>query len=154
MGKKMDSGTGYLSLFKWKVAKIITALQFEIFCRDTLLKYKNFRQRCNNFFMEVVSQLCFAEGTPPSQEVIKKLLSYIIGQSTRGTKMVTKELTVFQDSIDPTPVVRSFLLQHLLQTRLVYMLYTILLGVSDSTAKFQYHTIACIIYDKIKFNEN
>ncbi|CAC5391523.1 RNF213 [Mytilus coruscus] len=84
--------------------------------RETLSKYKNFRKRCNNFFMEVVSQLCFAEGTPPSQEVIKKLLSYIIGQSKKDTKMVTKELTVFQDSIDPSPVVRSFLLQHLLQT--------------------------------------
>ncbi|XP_052083737.1 E3 ubiquitin-protein ligase rnf213-alpha-like [Mytilus californianus] len=88
----------------------------EIHDRETLSKYKNFRRRCNNFFMEVVSQLCFAEGTPPSQEIIKKLLSYIVGQSKRGTKMVTKELTVFQDSIDPTPVVRSFLLQHLLQT--------------------------------------
>ncbi|CAC5361652.1 RNF213 [Mytilus coruscus] len=85
---------------------------------ENLTKYKDFRIRCNSFFMEVVSQLCFAEGTPPSPEVIKKLQSYIIGQSEneREEKLVSKELTVFQDSIDPTPVVRSFLLQQLMQT--------------------------------------
>ena len=36
---------------------------------------------------------------------------------TRKGKEVTKELTIFDDCIDPTPVVRSFLLQHLMQTR-------------------------------------
>ncbi|XP_071122875.1 E3 ubiquitin-protein ligase RNF213-like [Mytilus edulis] len=81
-------------------------------------KYNDFRRRCNSFFMEVISQLCFAEGTPPAPEIINKLQSYIIGQSEdeRGKKLVSKELTVFQDSIDPTPVVRSFLLQQLMQT--------------------------------------
>ncbi|XP_063404431.1 E3 ubiquitin-protein ligase rnf213-alpha-like [Mytilus trossulus] len=81
-------------------------------------KYQDYRTRCNSFFMEVVSQLCFAEGTPPSQEVIEKLLSYIIGH-TKGKKIervVSRELTIFDDSIDPTPVVRSFLLQQLMQT--------------------------------------
>ncbi|VDI72431.1 Hypothetical predicted protein [Mytilus galloprovincialis] len=81
-------------------------------------KYQDYRTRCNSFFMEVVSQLCFAEGTPPSQEVIEKLLSYIIGHS-KGKKVervVSRELTIFDDSIDPTPVVRSFLLQQLMQT--------------------------------------
>ncbi|CAG2212879.1 RNF213 [Mytilus edulis] len=81
-------------------------------------KYQDYRTRCNSFFMEVVSQLCFAEGTPPSQEVIEKLLSYIIGHS-KGKKIervVSRELTIFDDSIDPTPVVRSFLLQQLMQT--------------------------------------
>jgi hypothetical protein len=66
--------------------------------------------------MEVVSQLCFAEGTPPSDEIINKLLSYITMHTRKG-KEVTKELTIFDDCIDPTPVVRSFLLQHLMQTR-------------------------------------
>lgn len=66
--------------------------------------------------MEVVSQLCFAEGTPPCDEVVDKLLSYITIQ-TRNGQQVTKELTIFDDCIDPTPVVRSFLLQHLMRTR-------------------------------------
>ncbi|XP_071137099.1 E3 ubiquitin-protein ligase rnf213-alpha-like [Mytilus edulis] len=81
-------------------------------------KYQDYRRRCNSFFMEVVSQLCFAEGTPPSQEVIEKLLSYIIGHvgKKKVERVVSKELTIFDDSIDPTPVVRSFLLQQLMQT--------------------------------------
>ncbi|XP_052086034.1 E3 ubiquitin-protein ligase RNF213-like [Mytilus californianus] len=91
----------------------------ELHKSENLTKYRDFRRRCNSFFMEVVSQLCFAEGTPPSPDVIKKLQSYIIGKSKneRGEKLlVSKELSVFQDSIDPTPVVRSFLLQQLMQT--------------------------------------
>ncbi|VDI24291.1 Hypothetical predicted protein, partial [Mytilus galloprovincialis] len=81
-------------------------------------KYNDYRRRCNSFFMEVVSQLCFADGTPPSKEVIDKLLSYITGQSkTKKTgRVLSKELTIFDDTIDPTPVVRSFLLQQLMQT--------------------------------------
>ncbi|XP_052062680.1 E3 ubiquitin-protein ligase rnf213-alpha-like isoform X2 [Mytilus californianus] len=81
-------------------------------------KYNDYRRRCNSFFMEVVSQLCFADGTPPSKEVIDKLLSYITGHSKtmRTERIVSKELTIFDDTIDPTPVVRSFLLQQLMQT--------------------------------------
>ncbi|XP_052062754.1 E3 ubiquitin-protein ligase rnf213-alpha-like isoform X2 [Mytilus californianus] len=81
-------------------------------------KYHDYRRRCNSFFMEVVSQLCFADGTPPSKEVIDKLLSYITGQSKtkKSGRVLSKELTIFDDTIDPTPVVRSFLLQQLMQT--------------------------------------
>lgn len=69
--------------------------------------------------MEVVSQLCFSERSLPSQNVMDKLLSYIIGinKSERGETVVSKQLTVFQDAIDPNPVVRSFLLQQIIQTR-------------------------------------
>lgn len=69
--------------------------------------------------MQIVSQLCFSEGTLPSQNVIDKLLSYIIGKdkSGRGETFVTRQLTVFQDAIDPNPVVRSFLLQQIMQAR-------------------------------------
>lgn len=80
------------------------------------MTYLDFRRRCNSFFMEVVSQLCFAEGTPPCAEVVTKLLSYITIPTKYGQQL-TKELTVFDDGIDPTPVVRSFLLQHLIRTR-------------------------------------
>ncbi|CAC5415235.1 RNF213 [Mytilus coruscus] len=40
--------------------------------------YNEFRRRCNSFFLDIVSQLCFAERTPPSQEVIEKLFSYVV----------------------------------------------------------------------------
>lgn len=80
------------------------------------MAYQNFRRRCNSFFMEVVSQLCFADGSPPCDKVVEKLLSFITVQTTNG-QQVTKELTVFDDCIDPNPVVRSFLLQHLIRTK-------------------------------------
>ena len=84
-------------------------------------KYHDYRRRCNSFFMEVVSQLCFSDGTPPSNEVVDKLLTYIIDQTKnkKVERIVSKELTIFDDSngIDRTPVVRSFLLQQLMQTR-------------------------------------
>ncbi|XP_076109129.1 E3 ubiquitin-protein ligase rnf213-alpha-like [Mytilus galloprovincialis] len=82
---------------------------------EHVLAYQDFRRRCNNFFMEVISQLCFAEGTPPSNDIVNKLLSYITVQTKKGQE-VTKQLTIFDDCIDSTPVVRSFLLQHLMQT--------------------------------------
>ena len=77
--------------------------------------------------MELVSQLCFAEGTPPSKEVIQKLLSYITGHRRSGKEetIVSRELTIFDDSFDPTPVVRSFLLQQLMQTRLVFIILSV-----------------------------
>jgi hypothetical protein len=83
-------------------------------------KFYDYRRRCNSFFMEVVSQLCFSEGTPPSKEVVEKLLSYITGHSkTHQLERVqmSKKLTIFDDAIDTSPVVRSFLLQQLRQTR-------------------------------------
>jgi hypothetical protein len=86
--------------------------------------------------MEVVSQLCFAEGTPPSEEVVQKLLSYIIGRvgKKKVERVVSKELTIFDDSIDPTPVVRSFLLQHLMQTRYI-IVNTRLMSISNRNNK-------------------
>ncbi|CAC5363743.1 RNF213 [Mytilus coruscus] len=83
--------------------------------RKEVLEFKTFMGRCNSFFMDVVSQLCFARGVPPSEKVIEKLLSYITVKNDQKMKF-TKELTVFNDCIDRTPVVRSFLLQRLLQT--------------------------------------
>ncbi|XP_021363666.1 E3 ubiquitin-protein ligase rnf213-alpha-like isoform X2 [Mizuhopecten yessoensis] len=78
-------------------------------------KYFEYKKRINSFFMEVVSQLCFADDTPPSDDIVQKLLSYITRSTDKG-KVVTKEMTIFDDSIDPTPVLRSFLLQLLLRT--------------------------------------
>ncbi|KAJ8315842.1 hypothetical protein KUTeg_007992 [Tegillarca granosa] len=82
-------------------------------------KYKEYKSRCNSFFMEVVSQLCFAEETPPSEQVVDRLLQYITYETRKGdkvVKVVSKELTIFDDCIDATPVVRSFLLQLLMRT--------------------------------------
>ncbi|CAG2194989.1 unnamed protein product [Mytilus edulis] len=66
--------------------------------------------------MEVVSQLCFSGTKTPSDEVVIKLLSYITVQSKTGW-IYSKDMVVFDDAIDRTPVVRSFLLQLLMRTR-------------------------------------
>ncbi|KAL3881512.1 hypothetical protein ACJMK2_027944 [Sinanodonta woodiana] len=89
--------------------------------RKTVQKFKEYQSRCNSFFMDVVSQLCFADNTAPSDQVVDKLLGYIIMTTTPGkqgkmeTRHLTKELTIFNDCVDPNPVFRSFLLQLLLR---------------------------------------
>jgi hypothetical protein len=88
--------------------------------RRELEQYRRYQARCNSFFMDVVSQLCFAEDTAPSPPVVDKLMGLVTRQrsSRAGTKTLlqTKEMTIFDDGIDPTPVVRSFLLQLLMRT--------------------------------------
>eukprot|EP00105_Crassostrea_gigas_P007930 XP_011422347.1 PREDICTED: E3 ubiquitin-protein ligase rnf213-alpha isoform X2 [Crassostrea gigas] len=81
-------------------------------------KLNIFKRRCNSFFMDLVSQLCFSDDEPPSSEVVQKLMSYITATARRGQggRMASKEMSVFEEGIDPTPVLRSFLLQHLLRT--------------------------------------
>jgi len=67
--------------------------------------------------MDIVSQLCFAGHTPPSEEVVNKLLEYITLVSKKSQRRYTKELTIFQTGIDANPVFRSYLLQLLIRTR-------------------------------------
>lgn len=71
--------------------------------------------------MEVVSQLSFIDGSAPCTEVLEKVMSYVTGsgESKSAERVVTKELTVFHDSIDPTPVVRSFMLQKMMLMRYI-----------------------------------
>lgn len=72
--------------------------------------------------MDLVSQLCFSDDTPPSGEVIQKLMSYVkVTARSDEEKITSKELSVFDEGIDTTPVLRSFLLQHLLRTRSVIL---------------------------------
>ncbi|XP_056014152.1 E3 ubiquitin-protein ligase rnf213-alpha-like isoform X2 [Ostrea edulis] len=81
-------------------------------------KLAMFKRHCNSFFMDLVSQLCFSDDVPPSRQVVEKLMSYITATARRGHggRMASKEMSVFEEGIDPTPVLRSFLLQHLLRT--------------------------------------
>ncbi|KAL3881508.1 hypothetical protein ACJMK2_027940, partial [Sinanodonta woodiana] len=90
--------------------------------RKAVQKFKEYQSRCNSFFMDVVTQLCFADNTVPSDQVVDKLLGYITmtapteRQGKMKTRKLTKELTIFNDCVDPNPVFRSFLLQLLLRT--------------------------------------
>ncbi len=92
-----------------------------LFCfREAIEAHNQYKRRCNTFFMELVSQLCFAEGKPPEPAVITMLMSCVTRQSkleAAASRRTTKKLTIFDDCIDPTPVVRSVLLQLLLRSK-------------------------------------
>ncbi|XP_060586347.1 E3 ubiquitin-protein ligase rnf213-alpha-like [Ruditapes philippinarum] len=83
--------------------------------KNAIDKLKDYQKRCNTFFMDVVSQLCFACNTAPSHDVVIKLLGYIFF-ITRFKQQRTRNLSIFDTGIDPNPVFRSFLLQLLMRT--------------------------------------
>jgi hypothetical protein len=49
--------------------------------------------------------------------VIKKLLNYITIEAVGDHMICTKPMELLKNAIDPTPVVRSFLLQMLLRSK-------------------------------------
>ncbi|XP_053396010.1 E3 ubiquitin-protein ligase rnf213-alpha-like [Mercenaria mercenaria] len=83
--------------------------------KNAIDKLQDYQRRCNTFFMDIVSQLCFADNNAPSKEVVEKLLSYIFF-TTRSDRQRTRDLSIFNTGIDPNPVFRSFLLQLLIRT--------------------------------------
>ena len=77
-------------------------------------EFKAFRKRLNTFFMNFVSGIVFSEGDDPEDSIIEWLLKCV----TFGTTD-TREFSLFNtaDVVDPTPVLRSFLLKLLLQCK-------------------------------------
>ena len=90
-----------------------------IYSRETQRQYQEYKKRCNTFFMQLVARLCFEGNTPPSDEVITKLLDYVIHSPRGDEQLQSRRPHVLQEegSIDPTPVVRLFLLQLMLRAR-------------------------------------
>ena len=82
------------------------------------------RKSCTTFFIEVVSGLCFGQSSVPEDELVIMLLDIVFteqreveeGGEGEGGKRGTRNLTPFKDDAgDKQPVVRSFLLQLLLE---------------------------------------
>ncbi|XP_077981890.1 E3 ubiquitin-protein ligase RNF213-like [Glandiceps talaboti] len=72
------------------------------------------RKWYNAFFMEIISRECFGGSKPPDDDVCERLIGYVTRKVDTNAK--TKNLTPFtEDCVDPTPVLRSFLLQLLLR---------------------------------------
>ncbi|TNN34870.1 E3 ubiquitin-protein ligase rnf213-beta [Liparis tanakae] len=71
------------------------------------------RDRCNAFFLEVVSRFCLSEGQRPGDGVVELLFSLLVSAS--GDVYRTRELTPFLECVDNSPVVRSVLPKLLLQ---------------------------------------
>ena len=74
----------------------------------------NFKRKCISFFMEAVSTFCFSSKSPlNNSEVIDLMMSYVTTE-----KQETKVMSPYPDyGVDPTPTVRSFLVQQLLKAK-------------------------------------
>ena len=89
--------------------------------REAQAQHQQYKQRCNAFFMQLVGRLCFEGNVPPAEAVVHKLMEYVIHSPREGDRLKTRRPHVLPEdsSIDPTPVVRLFLLQLMLRSRCV-----------------------------------
>ncbi|XP_067087748.1 E3 ubiquitin-protein ligase rnf213-alpha-like [Osmerus mordax] len=88
--------------------------------RQLINQNAQFRKRCNAFFIDIVSTVCFKDNTPPCQKIIHHLLSFLMVEVQavpiiRSKQILTKALSPFDDSVDKNPVVRSVVLKLLLK---------------------------------------
>nr|XP_015798016.2 E3 ubiquitin-protein ligase rnf213-alpha [Nothobranchius furzeri] len=89
--------------------------------RILVSKHAQFRKRCNAFFIDLVSTLCFKDNSPPCSAIILHLLSFLMVEARTvpflkvKQQMLTKVLSPFDDSIDKNPVIRSVVLKLLLK---------------------------------------
>ena len=65
--------------------------------------------------MEVISNLCFGGHKPPEPDLIKMLMKTIFTEKEQDASLSTREMTPYETNPDKIPVVRSFLLQLLLE---------------------------------------
>uniref|UniRef100_A0A8C6V5D3 RING-type E3 ubiquitin transferase n=1 Tax=Naja naja TaxID=35670 RepID=A0A8C6V5D3_NAJNA len=81
-------------------------------------KNAQFRKLCNNFFMDLVSTMCFKGNNPPDKSVIGELLNLMFVHKEGlncPESLHTKSLSPFDDVVDKTPVIRSAVLKLLLK---------------------------------------
>ncbi|XP_072522974.1 E3 ubiquitin-protein ligase rnf213-alpha-like isoform X2 [Salminus brasiliensis] len=96
-------------------------LNVSVDVRAGLQLNSQFRQRCNAFFIEVVSTVCFKDNCPPSRGVILHLLSFLMVEAKPASlakaqsHIQTKALSPFDECVDKNPVVRSVVLKLLLK---------------------------------------
>ncbi|XP_061232976.1 E3 ubiquitin-protein ligase RNF213 isoform X3 [Neopsephotus bourkii] len=88
--------------------------------REAIARNAEFRQRCNDFFIDVVTTMCFRDNEPPEAEVIQELFNLlfvhrrVLGGSDHPT-VHTKLLSPFNEEVDETPIIRSVMLKLLLK---------------------------------------
>ena len=74
---------------------------------------KDLRKRLNKFFMAFVSEVVFGSDEEPDEDIIQWLLQCVTFRA--GTRAFSLYNTA--DVVDPTPVLRSFILKLLMQCR-------------------------------------
>ncbi|KAK2528363.1 Rnf213 [Columba guinea] len=103
-----------------RVAMEDADLEVSVELRDALARNALFRQRCNKFFIDVVTTMCFKDNEPPEAEVTQELLNllFVHRNLLKGSDhpaIYTKLLSPFNDEVDETPVIRSVMLKLLLK---------------------------------------
>ncbi|CAD5126001.1 DgyrCDS14181 [Dimorphilus gyrociliatus] len=73
-----------------------------------------FHNRCNNFFIFIINSYCFTGSDVPDEKLIDFILSCVTCKSLNQTCYTTNDY-VFDNVIDPNPVLRSFALKQLLK---------------------------------------
>ena len=83
--------------------------------------FMGYQEKCNRFYMQVVSQLCFENSTAPSDDVMRHLLQLIIHKKEisklNSTIIRTRKMTILETVVDTTQDLRSILLQLLIRTK-------------------------------------
>jgi hypothetical protein len=91
-----------------------------------------FKKNSTNLFTEVVFRLCFGQSGAPEDELVKMLLDIVFTKDKEKTERAeldgTRELTPLEDE-DETPIIRSFLLQLLLEHTYVPISQSISAGI-------------------------
>ena len=83
----------------------------DYFSESKLEELKWLRKRLNKFFTAFVAEVVFSSETAPDEEIVEWLLKCVtFGAGTRQFSLYNTA-----DVVDPTPVLRSFLLKLLLQ---------------------------------------
>ena len=95
-------------------------------CSKEVAAHAAYRRRINAFLMDLIHSLCFADNTAPDADVIRTLIGYVIGErkerkdgdaEKKKGKKCTAAMTPVPESVDRTPIFRSFLLQLLLRAK-------------------------------------
>ena len=73
----------------------------------------SFERNCRNYFLEIISNLCFGQYVVPEADLIRMLMQIVFVDNQQ-----TRDLTYKADGDkDPKPTIRSALLQLLLEYR-------------------------------------
>lgn len=89
------------------------------------------KKNSRNFFIEVISGLCFGQSKAPDDDLIELLLNIVFTEQGQLDeegdieRRGTRTLTPFTDDVrerDEKPIIRSFLLQLLLEHEYVLLL--------------------------------
>ena len=88
-------------------------------CSEAMIVYEEYKSSCVAFFIDAVKEFVFDQlsyGKHLPDDLISKLMTYICSES--GTK---KFSPIAEHALDPSPVIRSFLLKQLLERFVFYL---------------------------------